>query len=312
MGVGAVIAVVGPHHGLHPGAQLAVVAVQVYTDELTKAAHIAAAAQVHGKTISSFLGGFCHAGTGAGVCGGEGVAIAALGCILQAVGVLVHRSRQGVGGQVLFRVAAHQLAAVFHNGVLGAEIGKVAGSHAHRHILGAQHLVMVHLHGRAIGLSDGAAVPAYGSAIGQIDGLAIVRPVGNGVGAAVLGVDDSSALEAAAVQTMVGGSAGNGVKCAKVVLLVAVQLRRSGSAAGSIDLLVCPVLVPSQGSVKVGVLFAQQKIEKAVFLLGGGCCKGGSGQQAERHSRRQQQGKKFLCSHEKMLLSSHWQGIGIM
>ena len=233
------------------------------------------------------------------MCGGEGVAVAALGCVLQAVGVFVHRSRQGVGGQVLFRVAAHQLATVFHHGVLGAEICKVAGGYAHRHILGAQHLVVVHLHGGAVGLGNGAAVPAHGGAIGQIDGLAIVRPVGNGVAAAVLGVDDSSALEAAAVQTVVDGCAGNGVKRAKVLLLVAVQLRRGGSAAGGVDLLVCPVLVPGQGSIKIGVLLAQQKIEKAVFLLGGGCCKGSGGQQAERHSRRQQQGKKFLCSHEK-------------
>ena len=285
MGVGAVVAVVGPHHRLHPGAQLAVVAVQVHTDELAKAAHVAAAAQVHGKTIGSLLGGFCHTGTGAGVCSREGVAIAALGCIFQAVGVLVHRSRQGVGGQVLFRVAAHQLTAVFHHGVLGAEICKVTGSHAHRHILGAQYLVVIHLHGRTVGLSDGAAVPAYGGAIGQIDGLAIVRPVGNGVGAAVLGVDHSSALEAATVQTVVDGGAGNCIKCAQILLLVAVQLRRSGGAAGGIDLLVCPILVPGQGSIKIGVLLAQQKIEKAVFLLGGGCCKGGSGQQAERHSR---------------------------
>ena len=93
VGVGAVIAVVGPHHRLHPGAQLAVVAVQIHTDELAKAAYIAAAAQVHGKTIRSLLGGFCHAGTGAGMCGREGVAIAALGSVLQAVGVFVHRSR---------------------------------------------------------------------------------------------------------------------------------------------------------------------------------------------------------------------------
>lgn len=55
MGVGAVITVVGPHHRLHPGAQLAVVAVQVHTDKLAKAAYIAAAAQVHGKTFGSFL-----------------------------------------------------------------------------------------------------------------------------------------------------------------------------------------------------------------------------------------------------------------
>ena len=101
------------------------------------------------------------------------------------------------------------------------------------------------------------------------------------------------------MQTVVDSSAGNGIKCAKVVLLVAVQLRRGGSAAGSIDLLVCPVLIPGQGSIEVGVLFAQQKIEKAVLLLGGGCCKGGGGQQSERHSRRQQQGKKFLQFHAK-------------
>ena len=312
MGVGAVVAVVGPHHRLHPGAQLAVVAVQVHTDKLAKAAHVAAAAQIHGKALSSLLGGFCHAGAGAVVCSGEGVAVAALGCVLQAVGVFIHRSRQGVGGQVLFRVAAHQLTAVFHHGVLGAEICKVAGGYAHRHILGAQHLVVVHLHGGAVGLGNGAAVPAHGGAIGQIDGLAIVRPVGNGVGAAVLGVDHGSALEAAAVQTMVDGCAGDRVKRAKVLLFVAVQLCRGGSAAGSIDLLVCPVLVPGQGSVEVGIFFAQQKIEKAVFLLGGGCCKGSGGQQAERHSRRQQQGKKFFGSHEKMLLTSHWQGIEIM
>ena len=109
--------------------------------------------------------------------------------------------------------------------------------------------------------------------------------VGNGVAAAVLGVDDSSALEAATVQTVVDGCAGDRVKGAKVLLLVAVQLCRGGGAPGSIDLLVCPVLVPSQGSVEVGIFFAQQKIEKAVFLLGGGCCKGSGGQQAERHSR---------------------------
>ena len=311
MGVGAVIAVVGPHHRLHPGAQLAVIAVQIHTDELAKAAYIAAAAQVHGKTISSLLGGFCHAGTGAGVCGRESIAIAALGCVLQAVGVFVHRSRQGIGGQLLFRVAAHQLTAVFHHGVLGAEICKVAGGHAHRHILGAQHLVVIHLHGRTVGLGNGAPVPAHGGAIGQIDGLAIVRPVGNGVAAAVLGVDHSSALEAAAVQTVVDGSAGDCIKCAKVVLLVAVQLCRGGSVAGSIDLFVCPVLIPSQGSIEVGVLFARQKIEKAVFLLDGGCCKGGSGQQSERHSCRQQQGKKFLQFHE-MLLSSQWQKIAVI
>jgi len=87
------------------------------------------------------------------------------------------------------------------------------------------------------------------------------------------------------VQTVVDGCAGDCVKCAQILLFVAVQLRRSGGAAGSIDLLVCPILVPSQGSIKIGVLLAQQKIEKAVFLLGRGCCKGGSGQQAERHSR---------------------------
>lgn len=299
VGVGAVVAVVGPHHGLHPGAQLAVVAVQVHTDELAKAAHVAAAAQVHGKTLGSFLGGFCHAGAGAGVRGREGVAIAVFSCVFQAVGALIHRSRQGVGSQFIFRVAAHQLTAVFHDGVLGAEICKVAGGHAHRHILGAQHLVVIHLHGRAVCLSDGAPIPAYGGAVGQIDGLAIVRPVRNGVGAAVLGVDDSSALEAATMQTVVDGSAGNGIKCAKVMLLVAVQLRRDGSAAGSIDLLVCPILIPGQGSVEVGVFFAEQEVQKAVFLLGGGCCKGGSGQQTERHGRRQQQGKKFLCSHKK-------------
>ena len=238
------------------------------------------------------------------MCSGEGVAVAVFSCVLQAVGVFVHRSGQGVGGQVLFRVAARQLAAVFHHGVLGAEICKVAGGYAHRHILGAQHLVVVHLHGGAVGLGNGAAVPAHGGAIGQIDGLAIVRPVGNGVAAAVLGVDHGSALEAAAVQTMVDGCAGDRVKRAKVLLFVAVQLCRGGSAPGSIDLLVCPVLVPGQGSVEVGIFFAQQKIEKAVFLLGGGCCKGSGGQQAERHSRRQQQGKKFFGSHEKMLLSS--------
>ena len=158
---------------------------------------------------------------------------------------------------------------------------------------------MIHLHGRTVGLGNGAPVPAHGGAIGQIDGLAIVRPVGNGVAAAVLGVDHSSALEAAAVQTVVDGSTGDRIKCAKVVLLVAVHLCRGGSVAGSIDLLVCPVLIPSQGSIEVGVLFAQQKIEKVVLLLGGGCCKGGSGQQSERHSRRQQQGKKFLPFHEK-------------
>lgn len=71
------------------------------------------------------------------------------------------------------------------------------------------------------------------------------------------------------MQTVVDGSAGDRIKCAKVVLLVTVQLRRGGSAAGSIDLLVCPVLIPGQGSIEVGVLFAQQKIEKAVLLLGG-------------------------------------------
>ena len=158
---------------------------------------------------------------------------------------------------------------------------------------------MIHLHGRTVGLGNGAPVPAHGGAIGQIDGLAIVRPVRNGVAAAVLGVDHSSALEAAAVQTVVDGSAGDCIKCAKVVLLVAVQLCRGGSVAGSIDLLVCPVLIPSQGSVEVGVFFAEQEVQKAVFLLGGGCCKGGSGQQAERHGRRQQQGKKFLQFHEK-------------
>ena len=79
----------------------------------------------------------------------------------------------------------------------------------------------------------------------------------------------------------------------QILLLVAVQLCRGGSVAGSIDRLVCPVLIPSQGSIETGVLFAQQKIEKVVFLLGGGCCKGGSGQQAERHGRRQQQGKEI-------------------
>ena len=99
--------------------------------------------------------------------GREGIAIAALGCVLQAVGVLIHRSRQGIGGQVLFRVAAHQLTAVFHHGVLGAEICKVAVSHAHRHILGAQHLVVIHLHGGAVCLGNDAPVPAHGGAIGR-------------------------------------------------------------------------------------------------------------------------------------------------
>ena len=75
------------------------------------------------------------------------------------------------------------------------------------------------------------------------------------------------------MQTVVDGCAGDRVKCAKVLLFVAVQLRRGGSAAGGVDLLVCPILVPSQGSIKIGVLLAQQKIEKLFSSSAGAAAK---------------------------------------
>ena len=89
---------------------------------------------------------------------------------------------------------------------------------------------------------------------------------------------------------MVGGSAGNGVKCAKVVLLVAVQLRRSGGAAGSIvryllsggimagqTLLGFPAgtfTVNAAGSLLIGILLEATSSETLGWLLIVGFCGG--------------------------------------
>ena len=183
----------------------------------------------------------------------EGVAVAGLGGILQAVGVCVHSGSLCIGGQLVLRVAADQLAAVLHNGVLGAEVLQVNFGNADGHVFDAGHLIVIHLDRAAVGLGNGTLAPAVSRAVGSIKGLAIIRPVRHGVGAAIGGVNHSSLLETAAVQTMVGGSTGHRVKAAHIVLIMAVQLSGRGGIAGGIHILVCPVLVPIQSSVQIRI-----------------------------------------------------------
>ena len=301
MGVGAVIAVVGPDNRLHPGTQLAVVAGQVHTDHLTEAAHVIAAAHGHDQVAGGLLVCTCDAGTGAVVGSREGVAVAALGGVLQAVGVRINGSGQIVHGDLDLCVAAHQLTAVLHDSVLGAEVVQVLVGHADGNVLGAGDLIVIHLGSGAVRLGDGAAVPAISGAIGQVEGLAIVRPVRNGVGSAIGCIDGSHLLEAAAMQAVVGGCTGNGVKSAQVVLIMAVQLCGRAGVACGVDLLICPVLIPVQGSVQVGILGAGQGVHDlldAVLRLISRCCKSRNGHHAECHCGRQDQRNDLFRFHE--------------
>ena len=304
-GVGAVIAVVGPGDGLQTGAQLAVVAGQVHTNELAVAAHIVATLDGDDQAVSGLLTFFSHAGTGALVGSGEGVAVAGLGGVLQAVGLVIHSSGQSVGRQLVLSIAAHQLAAVAYGSVLGAEVGEVSVCHADRHILDAGDFIVVHLDGGAIGLGDGAAVPAVGGAVRGVEGLAVIGPVRHGVGAAVLCIDGSYLLEAAAVQAVVSGSTGHGIKSAQIVFAMAVLLCGRSSAASGIYVLVCPVLVPVQSGVQIGVVGAGHLVEEllhcsnAVLGIIGGSCQCSGGHDAQSHGCGKRQSGDLFQSHRK-------------
>ena len=301
VGVGAVVAVVSPDGGLHTGTQLAVAAGQVNADGLAEAAHILAAFHGDDQTLSGLLSLAGNAGARALLCSREGVAVAALDGGLQAVGVLVNGCGQGVGVELIFGIAAHQLPAVLHDAVLGAEVVQVRGGNADRNVLGADDLVVVHLSGGAVSLGDGALVPLDRGAIVQVDGLAVLRPVRDSVGGAVGGIDDSRLLEAAAVQAVVGGSTGNSVESALVVLIVAVQLSGRSGAAGIADRLICPVFAPGQSSVQVGVAGAKQAVLAGVRQSG----ERSGGQQAEGCCDGEQQRKHFLRFHENTPFSCH-------
>ena len=104
----------------------------------------------------------------------------------------------------------------------------------------------------------GAAVPRYGLAVGRGERLAVGGPGGQVKRRALVGVDGSHALVAAAVQAVVGGCTGHHVKSALVGLVAGIELARRSGGPCRLHFFTSPILGPRQASVAVGVLVGRR------------------------------------------------------
>ena len=267
-----VVAVVGPGHGLHVRAEVAVAAARdVDAQELAVGA---AGGLDGGRHVRGGLERLVPdaRGRAVGLGGAEGeAAVVGLGHGLEAVGVGVDGGDHGVGDEVVLAVAAGERAAVRDEGVGRLEVLEVGGRDLDGDVLEALDVVLGH--GVALAVAGhGAAVPGHGLAVGRGEGLAVRRPGGEAELGAVGALDHSRALVAAAVQAVVGGRAGHHVEGALVVLAVRVERVGGLGGTGGLYVLGCPVLGPGQRRVAVGVVDLDQRVDGVLQvsdLLGG-------------------------------------------
>ena len=259
VGVGRIVAVVGPGDALHVGAQVAVVAVKVHAQELA-----IGAARVLNRGLDA-RGGLellvldARVGAGGGSREAKGAVVVRYG--LKAVGVGIDsRDQAGVSLKVLLAKAAGKRLAIGDKAMARLKGLQVRGLDLDGDILEAGHLVAGHGVHRAVGCrhSFSPAVDGEGVAVDIDKGLAV--GIVRGVDVLALGgFDDVGALVAAAMQTVVKGRAGHHVVAATIVFVDAVARISIGLAGGRsigrvVDIFARPILGPGQTSVAVGVL----------------------------------------------------------
>ena len=255
VGVSAVVAVVSPDDRLHPGAQLAIISVQVNADGLAKAADSVALTKIDFVTGGRFQRFALNAGGCADLRLTEvEAAVVVLDRLSQAVGILIHSRNQIISRQLIFSVAAHKPAPVGDGGILCLERLHIVGLDLNGNILNTGHFIVIHLDGRTVRLGDRTAIPADGGAVGQVNGLTVGRPMRHRIAGAIGSIDHRTALEAAAVQTVIGGGTGDHVKRALVTLPPAVLIAGRSRAAGGGHAFVGPVSCPVQRGVQISVL----------------------------------------------------------
>ena len=257
VGVGRVVAVIGPGDALHIGAQVAIVAVEVYAQELA-----VGAARVLNRGFN-VRGGLelltLDTRVGAGGGGGreaEGSVIVGHG--LNAVGVGIDvRNQAGVSLEVIFGVAAGERLAISDKAVARLKSLEVAGLDFDGNVLESRDLVVFERVACTVA-GHGAAVPRYGLAVGRGERLAVGGPGGQVKRRALVGVDGSHALIAAAVQAVVGGCTSHHVKSALVGLVAGIELARRSGGPCRLHVFTSPILGPRQASVAVGVLVGRR------------------------------------------------------
>ena len=253
VGAGCIIAVVGPSDGLHVGAQVAIVAVEVDTQELA-----IGAAGVFDRGLNaggSFELLALDAGFGAGRGSGEAKGAIVVRHGLKAVGILVDiRDQTGVGLEVLLAKAAGKRVAIGDKAVACLKGLKIARLDLDRHVFKAGNLVTGHGVDRAVGCRYGFGLAVDGErvAVGIDKRLAV--GIVRGVDVFALGsFDDVGALVAAAMQAVIKGRAGHYVKGALVGLVVGVELARRSGGTCRLNVSSRPILGPGEAGIAVGV-----------------------------------------------------------
>ena len=265
VGVGRIVAVIGPGDALHIGAQVAIVAVEVYAQELA-----VGAARVLNRGFN-VRGGLelltldTRVGAGGGGREAEGSVIVGHG--LNAVGVGIDvRNQAGVSLEVIFGVAAGERLAIGDKAVARLKSLEVAGLDFDGNVLESRDLVVFERVACTVA-GHGAAVPRYGLAVGRGERLAVGGPGGQVKRRALVGVDGSHALVAAAVQAVVGGCTGHHVKSALVGLVAGIELARRSGGPCRLHFFTSPILGPREASVAIGV-FVGRRGRRILLVIG--------------------------------------------
>ena len=258
VGVGRVVAVIGPGDALHIGAQVAIVAVEVYAQELAVGAarFLDRGLDIRGGLELLAL----DARVGAGGGGREVEGSVVVGHGLNAVGVGIDvRNQAGVSLEVIFAVAAGERLAIGDKAVTRLKSLEVAGLDFDGNVLESRDLVTRHGVHRAVGRRHGLslAVNRKDVAIDINKGLAvgIIRRVNF---YALGSFDHVGALIAAAMQAVVKGCTGHHVKSALVGLVAGIELARRSGGPCRLHVFTSPILGPRQASVTVGVLVGRR------------------------------------------------------
>ena len=244
-----------PHNCLHRSAQISIIALQIYADEITVRARL-----LYGNTQICLLCCllFLSLDTGTGSCLScpEGECISVFLCHLQAVGIFVYFSDSGISIQLIFAESTCQSAAVFDHVILCLEVLIICSLHCHRHILDALDLIVIHSYGRTVSLRDRSTGEAAVCAIAvhQVQLLTICLPDTYPVRISVGVIHHGILLEIAAVQTMNGRCTGNRIKSTQVGLISRIFSCACRCGACCLHILCCVVLCIRQCCVYIGVL----------------------------------------------------------
>ena len=165
--------------------------------------------------------------------------------------------KSAVGCELALAVAADECLAIGDKAVARLKSLEVAGLDFDGNVLESRDLVVFERVACTVA-GHGAAVPRYGLAVGRGERLAVGGPGGQVKRCALVGVDGSHALVAAAVQAVVGGCTGHHVKSALVGLIAGIELARRSGGPCRLHFFTSPILGPRQASVAVGVLVGRR------------------------------------------------------